>query len=406
MASIVVLEALGTGAGLKFVQAAIDGGHDLTFVSRDHTIYSRDLKYDCLKEARVIDGVQTRSIEAVTSVLDQLARTQKLDLVTATGDAYLDITTALPPRLAALVPNRGAIQRLRNKYCLRQAQRDLGLLAIQCFEVENAAQALEAAGRIASPVVVKPSHGTGSYGVSLAANSSDVRRAFDRARTELKGGFESVLVEQYVPGPLYSAEVLVENGRFHILGFTDRVLSPLPSFAEINDTFGVCLGDELTTCVTKAIASLLSYVGLDSGIAHVEFIASVEGPFIVEVNPRLGGAFLGPMMNACLSEDVYGCWIDALTEAPVRIPALTGRGASQHGVFSNTTGLVHSIDSKSAQRLEGVMDCLITAKAGDEINETLDQRSELGILWAVGPNPDAARRNVKRAAAEVRIDVR
>ena len=131
------------------------------------------------------------------------------------------------------------------------------------------------------PAVVKPDSASGSEGVTVARSEQQVAAAVERLRA---AGHEP-LVEEYVPGPSLSLEVLCRQGRAVALQVTGlefdevydckRVTAPPEGVSE------AALGafDELTVRLAE---------GLDlCGLMDVEVMVAPDGPRVLEIDARL-----------------------------------------------------------------------------------------------------------------------
>ena len=111
---------------------------------------------------------------------------------------------------------------------------------------------------------------------------------------------ESVLVgaarETEGLAPYVSVETLADAGRFHHLCVTDRF--PLaPPLLETGMMLPSCLGAEQQAAVVAMAEQALRALGFRHGAAHTELMLTSEGPRVIEVNARVGGAvpFLLPI---------------------------------------------------------------------------------------------------------------
>ncbi len=104
-------------------------------------------------------------------------------------------------------------------------RRGLPVLPGSPGELQNEAQALEAARKIGFPVIIKASAGGGGRGMRVVNKEEDLARAFQAAQTEAKSTFgnEGVYLERYFLEPRHiEVQVLAdERGRVVFLGERD-----------------------------------------------------------------------------------------------------------------------------------------------------------------------------------------
>ena len=130
------------------------------------------------------------------------------------------------------------------------------------------------------PVVVKPSSASGSEGVCLAADAD----ALAAARSRLRVAGHDVVVEEYVPGPSLSLEVLCRRGRAVPLQVTGlefdegydckRVTAPVEASAALLAAF-----DDVAVRLAEGL-------GLE-GLMDVEVMVADDEPKVLEIDARL-----------------------------------------------------------------------------------------------------------------------
>ncbi|TGS78407.1 ATP-grasp domain-containing protein, partial [Mesorhizobium sp. M2D.F.Ca.ET.178.01.1.1] len=81
-----------------------------------------------------------------------------------------------------------------------------------------------------------------------------------------------ILIQQYVEGEEYSAELIAYNGTLHCLGIIGKHKGAPPCFVEIAHDFPAQLPETLRDELASFAAGAVSALGLDFGPAHVEFV--------------------------------------------------------------------------------------------------------------------------------------
>lgn len=139
------------------------------------------------------------------------------------------------------------------------------------------------------PLIVKPADGAGSRGITkIEKGQSLTKNAFDHAIAHSKS--KKVIIEEYIDGIEYTAEVFADNGKIFILALTEK-----KKVDGTNGTVAVELASpqKNITLMDKASATLLDAfkaLGLTDGPGHAEFIISNEGKiYLVEAAGRGGG---------------------------------------------------------------------------------------------------------------------
>jgi hypothetical protein len=127
----------------------------------------------------------------------------------------------------------------RDKRLLRQKLKAAGLPTPSFITVPAATDAMSLLERLSFPVVVKPTVLSASRGVIRADDAVSFATAFDRVRRLLASGdvrelrdpeADVVQIEEYVDGPEYALEGLLESGRLRTLAVFDKRSAERPVF--------------------------------------------------------------------------------------------------------------------------------------------------------------------------------
>ncbi|MGV2920447.1 ATP-grasp domain-containing protein, partial [Streptomyces alfalfae] len=152
---------------------------------------------------------------------------------------------------------------------------------------------------------------------------------------------------------------------------------------------------------------VLAAIGYTDRFAHVEFVLTTDGPEVVEINPRIGGALVGEGMCRALGVNVYEAMIEtALGLRPRLMDAdLPGGPAvafvlgypAAPGVFTGVTGLDRLADMPGSPAWYPVR------SVGDPVEHLGDSRGYAGIVYAEGETAELATHHAVAAANAVRV---
>jgi biotin carboxylase len=352
---VVIVEALGTGHGLRLVGTACRLGMRTTFVTENTERYCDDVDQALLEQPppnlTVLSGVDTRSRIEVKRVLAPkvgtaaavLAQVDRSILATAEACAELGL-----PFLPVDV-----VRRCTDKALFRKACSAAGTEYVRACSASTVSDAVHRADVMGYPLVVKPATGTASVGVRSATTPDEVAQAAAAILLGKPGQPPTVLLEEYLAGPLVSAECLRHQGTTLLLGISDRVLTAPPNFAEMCWAFPLDLQRPTTEQIARTCDRVLDAVGLDEGPAHVEMVLTSDGPRVVEVNPRMAGRGLSYIVSELASHDVYELTLrGAVGQAPTSAGARRRSGAGAEYVVSGPAG--HVVDPQAIKTVRAM----------------------------------------------------
>jgi glutathione synthase/RimK-type ligase-like ATP-grasp enzyme len=401
--TIAALELLTFGLG-RLVAATGAAGHRLCLLTSDRTVYRHELA-QLPPDALDIVDVDTMDATACATALAGLP--DLAGLINST-DTFSVPGADLAAKLGLPGPDPAAVRLIRDKARVRNLLRERGLSRLRARTVDPADPAAFDAvlNETGLPAVLKDTAGTSSRGVWLVRDEPALRAALlAAARTPLKG---RLLAEPFAPGPVYSAETLIWSGHTRLLGVLSRQMSPQPTVREEAAAFPVALPDAESARIEEWTGRLLAAVGHDAGFAHVEFVLTADGPELVEINRRIGGALVGEALCRRLATNVY----DALVEAALgRRPTLLDAAfesapgpatafvlvyPSHTGTLTGWTGL----DTLPAY--PGTPEWYPTSEPGDPVEHLHDQRGCTGILLAEATTAELALHRALAAAGSIR----
>ncbi len=149
--------------------------------------------------------------------------------------------------------------------------------------------ALQIAGQMGYPLVIKPIDGVGSEGVFKAANKSDLASILPTIRRTTS--HERILLQSFVDGIPVSASLLAAKGKALPLSLNYQLVdagspfqyqgSQVPFHHQASRR-----ALELACAAVSAIPGLMGYVGVD-------LILKGEHAQLIEINPRLTTSYIG-----------------------------------------------------------------------------------------------------------------
>ena len=259
-----------------------------------------------------VTGIVARNRQAMVSTALAHDLIRSVDGVVSVTEDTIEIAAELSERLGLPGQPTESMPALRDKLRQRDALRAAGLPGPAYARVSTPAEALEALTRVPLPAVLKPCRGSGGAlarriepGMDVAADRGGDARACAPARvgrstrtprSSWSRCWSALLARPKGLAPYVSVETLAAAGRFHHLCVTDRF--PLaPPLLETGMMLPSCLDAEQQAAVVAMAEQALRALSFRHGAAHTELMLTSEGPRVIEVNARIGGAvpFLLPI---------------------------------------------------------------------------------------------------------------
>lgn len=264
--------------------------------------------------------------EELLRALQQIAALAPIDAVITQFEPCVDVAARICARLGIPFTRASAVAAARDKTRAREIIQGAGLRCPRFREVATPQEARVAAEAFATPVVIKPRTGYYSLLVAVAPTPPDAEHAaqkllsgIDALPVHLQVQFrKGILVEEYLAGPLVSAEIGVRDGQFYRFMVSDHPRARADECIEMGASMPANLTpDQIEACFEYAEA-VAQELGFDLGIFHAEMIVTAQGPALVEMNARLMGGVMPSVYCHLTGESIQERLLDIHLGLPIR----------------------------------------------------------------------------------------
>src|SRR5512138_3296756 len=360
-----------------------------------------------------------RHPERAAEQIAEVARARPIRGIVPASDATAVIAALALEQLDLPHNPPEAARRAANKHAQRETLRAAGL-PVPPFRLFDAGGDPGAAAReVAYPCVLKPLVFSASRGVIRADDPESFVAAWRRiskllhaTRAERRPregeAATGILVEGFVPGAEVAVEGLLRGGALEVLAIFDKP-DPLdgPFFEETIYVTPSRHPAALQASVADVTARACRALGLAEGPVHAELRLSPAGPVVLEVAARsIGGLCArtlrfgaGVTLEEVLVAHAVGIPMDQLRRE-VRAAGVMMIPIPCAGILRGVGGV------EEARAIPGVLDVVITAPVGRELEPLPEGDSYLGFLFARGERPEEVEAALRAAHARLRIDVR
>nr|MDP8995258.1 acetyl/propionyl/methylcrotonyl-CoA carboxylase subunit alpha [Pseudomonadota bacterium] len=194
--------------------------------------------------------------------------------------------------IAFIGPPPGAIAAMGDKIESKKLARDAGVSIVpgHIGEIRDTDHAVEIAGGIGYPVMMKASAGGGGKGMRLAFSETDVREQFESVRREGKASFgdDRILIEKFIEDPRHIEIQVLGDTHGNLLYLGERECSIQRRHQKvIEEAPSPFVIPEMRKAMGAQAVALARAVGYYSA-GTVEFIAGGDRSFyFLEMNTRL-----------------------------------------------------------------------------------------------------------------------
>jgi biotin carboxylase len=235
------------------------------------------------------------------------------------------------------------------------------------------------------PVVVKPVDNMGARGVEKVDRLADLPAAC-AAALELSGS-RRVIVEEFIEGPEFSIDALVQAGQLTICGVADRHIFFPPHFVELGHTMPSALDPDSLAELCAVFARGVQALGITHGAAKGDMFLSARGAVVGEIAARLSGGYMSGWTYPYSSGvDLTGAGLDlAVGLAPGDLSPRRSWTSAERA-FISIPGQVEELRGVEAARaIAGVRDVFLRVGPGDRVDFPRNNVQKCGnIISAAG----------------------
>lgn len=277
------------------------------------------------------------------SILPELERHLALHDTTLEGLTCFDCETLplaaeLAHHLHLDYPSPEVVDIASSKYASKRVWKEAGIACPETGFVDSHADVDDFCSRFPGPVVLKPTRSSGSRLVFKCRTPEEAREAFSRIRDQMAfpgrspegpipNGFQEptphpIVIEQYVGGPEYSADLLLEGREARLVRVARKIMDPrAPTGTVLGYDVPARLPEELTRKqLLLALEEAARALGIDRAIVMVDFILVRNRPVILEMTPRPGGDCLPAVIRSSSGLDMLELALDLAAGVPVALP--------------------------------------------------------------------------------------
>lgn len=399
---LALIESNTSGTGRLFARAAREQGYQPVLLTADPARYTY-----VAEESLDFVIVDSENRNAIADECRRLESDSGLAGVTSSSEYFIETAAIVARELNLPGPNPVAVRLCRDKYRQRKVLHKAGVGGPKFGSAATRPEAIRIATSIGFPVVIKTVGGSGSVGVRLCANESEVvfhASQLLQIRQNERGQRvpRRILVESLLDGPEFSVELFSGN----VVGITRKHLGPLPFFVESGHDFPATLDHEADEAIRRSSSQAVAALGLNWGPAHLELRLSTTGPRIVEVNPRLAGGFIPELVRQSTGVDMIDQTIRLVAGGPPDLSASLHRYSSIRFVIPEREGDLSGVDGvEEARSLSHVTDVRLYVDPPSKITLRGDFRDRIGHVIACADNSVDAARAVESACAKIGLVV-
>ncbi|MFI2379125.1 ATP-grasp domain-containing protein [Streptomyces sp. NPDC018964] len=383
-----------------------DAGIEVSFVTANLDAYRGKPGFELSARAARLVEVSLTAEGALADRLRGRLGPVPPDGVICRDEVHLPAVVGLARDLGVPHESPAAARLLGDKAAVRARLDEHGIGSLRWRVAATEAEGLAAVDEIGLPVVVKPTVGGWSVGVSVAWSRAEAAAALARvlgAAAGDDGRPPRALVEEYAVGRHVSAELLVQGDRTVLLGFAERLPAPPGQTAELGGHFPA--RPEQEAAARAFVLDAVRALGIRASAVHAELLLTPTGPELIEVNGRIAGHVVTRQMSLALGRSITRDLVALAVGDPVRPAAPAESVVALHQLTSPVDAVVRAagpVDGPDAS----VVEARLEVTAGDRVRALRTNHDRFGHVLARGRTAEEAARTAEEAARRALASLR
>lgn len=301
---------------------------------------------------------------------------------------------------------------VNDKVAMRARLAEAGVDALPHRRVRSVSDLAAFLREAGPPLIVKPSRGRGSVGLSVLRGPMDVAPAYARAVDARAPRLvpSDPVAERFVEGPCLCVDTLTHDGVHHVVGVTESLVDERTR-VDLAHVTPARISAAETERVTRHVRRVLTALGVHRGISNTDLILGPGGPVTLETHLRASGNRIPLLLRRTCGIDLIDLWLRqvALLDVAPQLAALVRHegAAAVRFLVSEDCGVLDRIEGWDRVRaLPGVEEAGQLAPDGTELDGTQSDFSYLGFVQSFGADPGEALARAERAVAALTVHVR
>ena len=321
-------------------------------------------------------------------------------------DPYVYMAARLSEKFCSNIVSTKAIHHMENKILTRNVLKDLPIsLNYSIYKpTESLSSFFKKNNKINFPLIVKSPKSTGSKDVLLVKNKDQLILSIQSLLNKLPN--EEILLEEYIDGPQYLVEILVQDGKVHIIAVIEQEITLFERFIVTGYSLLGRVEKRLYNSLFNAINSVIQAFNMKNGACHLELRRIDNVWKLIEINPRISGGAMNDIIE-------IGHGINLVQET-IRLmlgnkPSLVKKHYKYvyaHYLTVKSTGKLIRVTGKNrSSKYPGVEKVFIKPKKGTTLKPPTSMGHRCGYVLAAADFKAEAKKIALEAAKEISFEI-
>ncbi|MGM7702368.1 ATP-grasp domain-containing protein [Pseudalkalibacillus sp. Hm43] len=401
MQTIVFIGTNKSGSSREAIRAAEKMGYFTILLTNQKKFIKQRTEFEDIHE--IIYSRFTKK-ELRFHLKEQTQKGREIKSIVSFIDPYVHLAAELADEYGVCNVSVEALGKMENKYETHRVLAGMGLTPYakfyypgdSIFEFINTLD-------LTRNWIVKSPTSTGSKDVILTKGMEEIQHAIQRLSERYPE--EVILVEEYLEGPQYLVEILIDGGIIHTIAVIKQKIQIGKRFIITGyAVLPALVEEELKNSLDETISKIIAAFKLRSGACHLE-LRLVQGEWrLIEINPRISGGAMNDMIEAATGINLVAETLKLNLGDNPNINKRRSRPVYTHYLTIDKKGTLLKVTGKKrASRCPEVEKVYIKPRKGMFLRPPLSMGNRYGYIIATGKTIEEAKQNALNASKEIRF---
>lgn len=295
---------------------------------------------------------------------------------------------------------------MENKILTRNTLKDLPVSPYYLIykPTEPLSSFLKKNNEIKFPLVIKSPKSSGSKDVFLVKNKNQLYSSMQTLLKKLPN--EEILLEEYIDGPQYLVEVLVQDGKIHIVAIIEQEITFFKRFIVTGYSLLGQVNKKLYCSLFNTIKTVIHTFNMQNGACHLELRRTNNTWKLIEINPRISGGAMNSMIKVGHGIDLVQETIQLMLGNKPSLDKKHYKYVYTHYLTVKTKGKLIQVTGKNrSSNYPGVEEVYIKPKKGKIIKPPTSMGHRCGYVLAAAYIKEDAKKIALEAAKEISFEI-
>lgn len=313
------------------------------------------------------------------------------------------------------LPVEAAIKSSCNKLNMRLACKEEGINQ-PTFEVVSLSEIKKIKNFINKydNCVIKPLSGISSIGVFKLNKNSNLEEIFFTINNQIfsaennyiKTNVDKFLLEEYVPGILFSIDGVIQKNKIYFIGETEFFMGKEPQFIQEGGVTPTRFSSEQIFSVKKMVEKIIHTLSYNNCGFHCEIRMDNNTPVLIEIAARTPGGPILHNYNKAYGIDGVGLMFDIWMGKDIKPTKNINRYVLYKDVFSRRNGIISKICiPKNVTKLSFLIELILFVKEKENVLNTSFNSTTLYYYSVIGNNLNEVLKYSKYLEDQIKIEI-